>query len=133
MKIPGQMVWKHQLQNTPRSFAGVQRHMESCFLQTFWKEVRIANIKPFHGMLLEEVGSARVQNVNGPPIREVIGQSRSAGETVVFHCGPRVSDFLKNLWFTIHCKSQSHLQKNKGRGHSVRAKRRREADGGGMG
>ena len=66
MKIPRQMVWKHQLQNTLRSFAGVQRHMESCFLQIFWKEVRIANIKPFRGMLLEEVGFARVQNVNGP-------------------------------------------------------------------
>ena len=46
-----------------------------------------------------------------PPIAEVIGQPRSAGEMVMFHCEPRVSDFLKTRALPSIADCQAYSQK----------------------
>ena len=46
-----------------------------------------------------------------PPIAEVIGQPRSARETVMFHCEPRVSDFLKTRGLPSIADCQAYSQK----------------------
>lgn len=46
-----------------------------------------------------------------PPIAEVIGQPRSAGEMVMFHCEPRVSDFLKTRGLPSIADCQAYSQK----------------------